>query len=167
MKIKILAFLLMLLPGASYAAVDMFLDITDVTGESQDDDHMNEIDVLAWSWGASTSGRFTCIQDLGVTKFVDSSSPTLLMGQVQGRVYDEAVLTVRKAGDNPLEYIIIKFKNVTVSSISMGGSGGEDRLTENMSLNFESAIYEYTPQGIDGVPGTPETAEIYPSSRCK
>ena len=167
MNIKTLAILLILFPVASYAANDTFLKIDDVVGESQDIDHLNEIDVLSWSWGASTSGRITCIQDLSLVKWTDRSSPTLLMGQVQGRVYNKAILTVRNSGDTPLEYIIIEFENVSVSSISMGGSGGEERLTETMSLDFESATYTYTPQNEDGSTGIAETAEIYPSSRCK
>lgn len=166
MKIKILALLFLFLPSASYAAVDMFLKIDDVKGESKDKTHNGEIDVLAWSWGTSSTGRITCVQDVSLTKYADLSTPTLLMGQIQGRMYDQAILTVRKAGFNPLEYIVIRFRNVLVSSISTGGSGGEDRLTENVTLNFESAIYEYTPQSDDGSAGGKETAEIFPT-RCK
>jgi hypothetical protein len=41
-------------------------------------------------------------------------------------------------------------KNCLISSISTGGSGGEDRLTENISINFGNFQYEYTPQKEDG-----------------
>src|SRR5918996_1816239 len=72
------------------AANDMFLKVTGVQGESQDSKHKGEIDVLSWSWGASTGdarvrkGRVpvACIQDLQLTKFVDSSSPALIMMSV-------------------------------------------------------------------------------------
>ena len=37
-------------------AVDMFLKLGDIKGEAQDKTHKEEIDVLAWSWGASNSG---------------------------------------------------------------------------------------------------------------
>jgi hypothetical protein len=43
---------------------------------------------------------------------------------------------VRKAGEGQQRYIQITMKEVLVSSISTGGSGGEDRLTENVTLNF-------------------------------
>ena len=167
MNIKILAFLLLLLPGASYAAVDMFLDIDNVQGESSDDAHAGEIDILAWSWGTYFNGRCTAIQDVSFTKYVDLSSPTLLMGQMMGQVYEKAILTVRKAGNTPVEYITIEFRNVYVSSISTGGSGGEDRLTENMSLNFESAEFAYTPQDDQGNLLTPIKAEIYAGRSCR
>ncbi len=70
-------------------AVDMFLKINDVTGESKDKVHTKEIDVLSWSWGMSNSGSAHVgggagsgkvnVQDIQVTKYVDSSSPKLML----------------------------------------------------------------------------------------
>jgi len=37
-----------------------------------------------------------------------------------------------------------------VTSCSTGGSGGEDRLTENVTLNFAKITYHYQPQKKDG-----------------
>ena len=37
-------------------AVDMFLKMDGIKGESVDDKHKDEIDVLSWSWGMSQSG---------------------------------------------------------------------------------------------------------------
>jgi type VI secretion system secreted protein Hcp len=37
-----------------------------------------------------------------------------------------------------------------VTSISTGGSGGEDRLTENVTLNFGKVTFAYTPQDSKG-----------------
>ena len=41
----------------------------------------------------------------------------------------------------------------------MGGSGGEDRLTETISLNFASYKLTYTPQNPDGSVGSAVTVE--------
>jgi type VI secretion system secreted protein Hcp len=57
---------------------------------------------------------------------------------------------LRKAGGDPLEYFIITMNDVIVTSISTGGSGGEDRLTENLSLNFAEFKTAYQPQKPDG-----------------
>jgi type VI secretion system secreted protein Hcp len=62
----------------------------------------------------------------------------------------DATLYVRKAGKTPLEYIVIEMKKVMITSVSTGGSGGEDKLTENISLNFAHVKYEYQPQKDDG-----------------
>jgi len=142
-------------------AVDMFLDITgEITGESQDKEHKKEIDVLAWSWGMSNSGSFHVgggggsgkanFQDISVTKWLDASSPILMLYCANGDHFTKAKLTVRKAGKKPLEYMIIEMEKVLISSVSTGGSGGEDRLTENVSLNFAKVKVSYKEQKPDG-----------------
>jgi type VI secretion system secreted protein Hcp len=141
-------------------AVDMYLKIDDVKGESQDDKHKGEIDVLAWSWGMSQSGTThmgggggsgkVSVNDISITKYIDKSSPNLMLACCNGKHYKQALLTVRKAGEKPLEYIKLTMKEVIISSVSTGGSGGEDRLTENLTLNFGEYKIEYTPQKADG-----------------
>jgi type VI secretion system secreted protein Hcp len=75
-------------------AVDIFLKINGVDGESGDDKHKKEIDVLAWSWGLSNSGSAHVgggagsgkvnVQDLSVTKWVDASTPKLVLACCNG-----------------------------------------------------------------------------------
>jgi type VI secretion system secreted protein Hcp len=74
----------------------------------------------------------------------------LLLACCNGKHYGEATLTVRKAGENPLEYIKITMSDLIVTSVSTGGSGGEDRLTENVTLNFAKVKFEYDPQAKEG-----------------
>jgi type VI secretion system secreted protein Hcp len=148
-------------------AVDMFLKITSaegpVDGESIDSSHAGEIEILAWNWGLSQSGSTHSgkgggsgkvnVQDLSFTKYVDKSSPTLMKLCCKGTHLPEAVLTVRKAGGDPVEYVKLKLKECIVSSITSGGSGGADRVTENIALNFAEFHYEYTPQEADNTAG--------------
>ena len=141
-------------------ALDMFLKLETIEGESQDKTHAKSVDILAWSWGMSQSGTTHLgagggagkvnIQDISVTKYVDASSNALLMACCKGTHVTKALLTVRKAGDTPLEYIKIYLEEVLVTSVSTGGSGGEDRLTENISLNFAKVKFEYQPQDAKG-----------------
>ncbi|MBK8209072.1 MAG: type VI secretion system tube protein Hcp [Rhodospirillales bacterium] len=142
-------------------AVDMFLKIDGIKGEARDSKHKEEIDVLAWSWGLSQSGSAHMgggggsgkvqVNDISVTKYIDSSTNALMLHCCNGTHVKEGVLTVRKAGGkDPVEYIKITMNDIIVSSLSTGGSGGEDRLTENLSLNFAKFKLEYTPQKADG-----------------
>ena len=142
-------------------AVDMFLKLGDIKGESVDSSHANEIDVLAWSWGASQSGTThagtgggagkVSVQDLSITKWIDKATAVIFKHCCDGTHIKEAVLVVRKAGGKkPLEYIKIEMKEGIISGLTVGGSGGEDRLTENVTLNFGAFKYEYTPQKADG-----------------
>lgn len=150
-------------------AVDMFIKIDGIKGEAQDSKHKDEIDVLAWSWGMSQSGTTHMgsgggsgkvnVQDISFTKYIDSSSNALMLTCCTGKHIKEATLYVRKAGgENPLEYITITMEDIIVSSLSTGGSGGEDRLTENVTLNFSKFKYTYTPQDKSGGKGKPMDA---------
>lgn len=158
---------LLLTPLASHAAVDMFLLLDGIRGETQDNSYNKEggIDVLAWSEGLSQSGTThqggaggagrSSVQDLSITKYMDSSSPALRLLVANGQNIDTATLIVRKSGQNQLEYFRIDLKNIIVTSVSAGGSGGEDRLTENVSLNFSEVTWTYTPSDTNGNALTP------------
>lgn len=146
-------------------AVDMFLKLEQkggkpLKGEAMDAEHKDEIDILAWSWGSSQSGTTHMgqgggggkvnVQDLSFTHYIDKSSHLLTQRCFDGEHLDKATLVVRKAGGTPLEYYKIVMEDLMVTSISTGGSGGEDRLTENVTLNFSKVQITYTPQKEDG-----------------
>jgi type VI secretion system secreted protein Hcp len=146
-------------------AVDMFLKLADIKGEAADGKdnkgpHAGEIEVLAWSWGMSQSasshsgtgggsGKVN-VQDVSFTKKVDLATPNLLKFCCTGKHFPDATLTVRKAGDNPVEYLVLKMSKVIISSVSTGGSAGGDVLTENVSLNFAAFDIIYTSQTSAG-----------------
>ena len=157
------------------SASDMFLKLTNVKGESVDDKHKGEIDVLSWSWGESTGTAKTrrgkvpaaCIQDLTLTKFVDSASPAFIMMGVTGEIANEAVLTVRRSGgDRQGEYFVLRMTNVIVAAYQTGGAGGDqNNLTESVVLSFDSLKGEYKPQKPDGTLGSPIFFDV--SGACR
>ena len=98
--------------------------------------------------------RLASFQDISVTKWVDAASPNLIRKCSTGEHFENAKLVVRKAGGKQIEYIVIKLTKVMVTSVSTGGSGGEDKLTENVSLNFQKFDFIYTPQKADGSGGS-------------
>jgi type VI secretion system secreted protein Hcp len=148
-------------------AVDMFLKLEgDIyKGESRDSTHKTEIDILAWSWGVSNSGTAHTgggagagkanVQDISITKYVDASSAALLLACCTGDHIPTANLVVRKAGTTPVEYIKITLTECLITAVSTGGSGGEDRLTENVTINFAKVKFEYVEQDATGKPKTP------------
>jgi type VI secretion system secreted protein Hcp len=150
-------------------AVDMFIKLDGIKGEAHDEKHKDEIDVLAWSWGMSQSGSThglggggsgkVNVQDLSFTKYIDKSTSNLIMACCKGTHIKSADLVVRKAGDKPLEYLKLKLEDILVTSVSTGGSGGEDRLTENVTLNFAKFTATYSGQKADGSaePNSPVT----------
>jgi len=148
-------------PSSAMAAVDIFLKIGDIKGESTDIAHKDEMEILSWSWGASTGTARTkrgvlppaCIQDLALMKFIDSASPQLILNSVTGEVAPEAVLTMRKAGESPLEFLILRMSNVAVVSYQISGSS--EVPVESLVLHFETMRGEYRRQKADGSADTP------------
>ena len=143
-------------------AVDMFLELEGIKGETTDKafKSKNAMDILAWSWGMSNTGTFhqgtgggagkANFQDISITKYIDLASPNLMLYCANGKHVAKGTITIRKAGENPLEYLKITIKNILVTSYSTGGSGGEERLTENVSLNFAEVKVEYAQQDEKG-----------------
>src|SRR5215469_18154324 len=85
--------------------------------------------------GGAGAGKVS-VQDLALCKYVDSSSPKLMLACCNGMHYADALLTVRKAGGNPLEYIKVKMEKVFITGITSGRTAVDERLTENVILNF-------------------------------
>ena len=144
-------------------AVECFLKFEgpDLKGESKAEGYAEQVDVLAWSWGASQSGTMHVgtgggagkanVNDLSVTKWVDKASPNLAQAVIAGKQFSKATLTCRKAGgDKPVDYLKVDLEKVIISSLTTGGAGGEDRFTENVALNFATYKMTYTPQKDDG-----------------
>jgi type VI secretion system secreted protein Hcp len=146
-------------------AVDMFLELEGVKGESVDKTHKGKIDILSWSWGLSNTGTLhhgsgggagkASFQDITVTKYVDAASPNLMLYCAGGKHFAKGKIIVRKAGDTPLEYLTIEFDKVMVAAYQTGGSGGEERISESVTLNFAKVKVEYVTQGEKGGKGTP------------
>jgi type VI secretion system secreted protein Hcp len=144
-------------------AVDIFLKLDGIKGEAQDAVHKSEIDVLSWSWGAYNAGNAHVgtgagsgkvdVQDLSITKYVDLASPALVNALSLGKHIPSATLVIRKAGDKPLEYVTVTLTDVMVTNWTTGGSGGEDRLTENVTLNFAKFKIQYKEQTDTGGAG--------------
>ncbi|MGB9106870.1 MAG: type VI secretion system tube protein Hcp [Terriglobales bacterium] len=153
------------------AAVDYFLKIDGIQGESQDDKHRNEISLDSWSFGESNAGTFSVgggggagkvqMQDFHFVKRVDKAGPKLFLACANGEHISNALLTCRKAGKDQQEYLKVTFKDVLVSSYRTSGSGGSDLVPmEEISLNFAAIKFEYKEQKPDGSLGGSTVAEF-------
>jgi type VI secretion system secreted protein Hcp len=150
-------------------AVDIFLKLSGIKGESVDDKHSGSIDISQWSWGMSQSGTTHLgpgggsgkvnVQDLTLTKYVDMATHDLLKVCASGKHIADGELIVRKAGATPLEYFKIEMTGIMISSYSTGGSGdGMDRVMETVTLNFAKYKVTYASQKADGSKGPEGTA---------
>lgn len=143
-------------------AVDCFLELDKIEGESTITGFEKKIDILAWSWGMSQSGTRQMgtgggsgkanISDINLTKYMDKSTPPMINNLCQGVHFEKAVLTVRKvSGGKPLDYLVLEMFEVMISTYQFGAAvGGDDRITESLSLNFARFTMTYLLQGVGG-----------------
>jgi len=152
-------------------AFDAFLKLDGIKGESFDNLHKGEIDILSFSWGVTNTTSMSSgtgggtgkasFQDLHFTHKIDKASPLLMKKCATGEHILTGLLTVRKAGGKvPLEYIKIEMEDVLVSSYQAGGhSSGTP--TGEFSLNFAKIHFSVAPISRDGSSmGTPVAVDL-------
>lgn len=150
------------------AAVDYFLKIDGIEGESPDGKHKNEIQLLSWSWGASNAGGMSYgggggagkvqMQDFHFVMTMNKATPKLMLACANGEHIKKAVLTCRKAGKDQQEYLTVTFSDLLVSSYQTGGSEGNVVPTDQISMNFTKIEFDYKEQKPDGTLGAPVKA---------
>ena len=151
------------------AAVDYFLKLDGIEGESHDAKHKGEIDLESWAWGESQNGIHAIgggggagkveMQDFYFTMKMNKASPKLMLFCANGVHIKKAVLTCRKAGKDQQEFLKIEFTDLLVSSYQTGGSGHSDIVpTDQISLNFAKIELTYKQQNPDGTLGGPVQA---------
>jgi type VI secretion system secreted protein Hcp len=142
-------------------AVDMFLKLDGIKGESTANKHEGEIDIMSFSWGVSQSGTLAFgggggagkaqFQDLNFSSRVNKASPQLFLSCASGTHIKEATLTARKAGEKQQDFLIIKLNDILVSSYQTGGASASEALpTDQFALNYAKIEFEYIPQKADG-----------------
>ena len=146
------------------AAVDYFLKIDGIDGESQDHKHKGEIDILSWAWGEQNAGTHAggggggagrvSMQDFHFVMHMNKATPKLMLACATGQHIPKAILTLRKAGKDQQEYMKFTFSDLLVSSYQTGGSGSSDVVpVDQVSLNFSKIEVEYKEQKADGTLG--------------
>ena len=153
-------------------AFDTFMKIKDVEGEAMQANHLNEIEIFSFSWGASnptTVGSATSglsagkvsVSSFNIMKKSDKASPILFQACANGKHFDDAIVTMNKASGDAGQSPFLKytFTDVMVESIQWSGSsGGDDTPTESLSLAFAKVKIEYQQQDAKGAVGKPVLA---------
>ena len=133
---------------------DVFIKIDGITGESQDAAHPDEIQIANWKWKMSQqssmmsgsgggAGKAT-VEDLVFFHTVDRASPNLMSYCLTGKHIPTAVLTMRKAGGVPFDFLRITMSDVIVTGVEMGAD------YEQVRLSFAKVKQEYMVQNAQG-----------------
>ncbi|AKU20179.1 MULTISPECIES: type VI secretion system tube protein Hcp [unclassified Massilia] len=147
-------------------AIDVYLQIDGIKGESADDRHKDWIECKAVSWGvhqprsatASTGGGHTAERcehhDIVVSKLADLASPILLQTCSAGRTIPRAKFEFMRADSHGerVKYFEIEIENVLIAAVSPAVEEG-DILAEEVGFKFSKVRWKYTQQKITGGTG--------------
>lgn len=143
---------------------DMFLKVEGtrsgiIRGEANDQAHRDEIDVFSWSWGmrsasamggAGTAAK-TTVESLQLAKEVDAASTGLMAVMRNNELLKKVVLSVRKAGGQPIDYFVITLEDARITAYDVGtASEGSPRLVERLTFSFKKINVEYVGQDEKG-----------------
>ena len=144
-------------------AVDLFLKIDGIQGESQKDNHKNEIDIISFDFGAVQHGSFHTggagggsgkaeISDIRVQKQVDKASPLLFQACTLGTHIKNVLIYSQKAGNggSPLTYYAIRMEDVMISDVHNSGAASGDSIMESITFNCARVSFDYQPQAANG-----------------
>jgi type VI secretion system secreted protein Hcp len=139
-------------------AVDIFAKIGDIKGESIDDKHKDEIEVLSYSWEVSNPGSMgfgtgggegrAKFHDLSFIHRIDKASPVLMQACAIGTHYKDGTITHRKAGKSQHEYLVVKMNDIVITGVKH--QRNDDGHSETVSLAFAKVNVEYKAQKPDG-----------------
>ena len=144
----------------------MFLKIDGIEGESNAQGHVNEIDILSFTWAAANAagsagagagaGKVT-FENATMTKAVDRASPPLFHALATGQHIKQCILTVEE-DRKPAQLTSITFTNFLIASITEAFATSADVPQETIVISFAQFQISYTPQKTDGSADTPITA---------
>ena len=147
-------------------AMDMFLELPEIPGELQKKDHEGQWDLLSFAYGVVQQGSFDTLgrgggtgkaefQDLSIVKYIDKATPMIFQSCANGAHFDKATIHLRKAGENPMEYLKVELENILITSAQHSGAASGDLPMELVTINCAKITETYTEQQADGSAGSP------------
>lgn len=147
-------------------ALDVYLQIDGIKGESTDAAHQGWIEVSSAHWGvtqprsatASTGGGHTVERcehrTLSLSKIADMASPVLMQTCSMGKTIPKAKLEFMRADGKgaPVKYYEVELENVMIANIDQLVSEG-GLLQDEIGLRFSKVKWKYTQQKIGGGSG--------------
>jgi type VI secretion system secreted protein Hcp len=144
-------------------ALDMFMRIEGVNGESKDANHKDWTDIKSFTWGAEQPGSMNTgggggagkvnFDDLTVVAAIDKAAPTVLKNCAIGQHLGKVEISVCKAGGSQIEYSRTTLEDVLVTSVKFVGAKENEALM--MEYGFQAAkvknqYWEQTDKGSKG-----------------
>lgn len=139
-------------------AVDYFLKLDTVEGESTDEKHKNQIQLLSFSWGASNMSSVSGtggsgagkadLSDFSVMTFFDKATPKLFKGLCMGTHFKTGMVEAIKSGADGKPYLKLDFKELFCTSVQISASS--EIPTVSLSFSYNEIKVDYYAQNEQG-----------------
>jgi type VI secretion system secreted protein Hcp len=139
-------------------AVDYFLKLDGIEGESADSNHKNEIQLMSWSWGASQvssvagtggSGAGKAdLSDFSLMTYFDKATPKFFKSIGAGTHIASGTLSAVKSGAQGKPYLKVDFAEIFVTSLQISGSS--EVPTVAISFTYNEIKIDYSVQDEKG-----------------
>jgi type VI secretion system secreted protein Hcp len=151
-------------------AVDMYLEIPEIKGESQKKGYEEQMDIVSFSDGVLQHTSFGVLgkgggsgraefQDIHIVKYVDKASSLLWKACANHQHFDKAPVHFVKHGETPMAEWTVLMENVAIASVQTTGNSNADNPMESVTLGCAKITKTYTEQKADGGPGSKVEAE--------
>ncbi len=155
---------LALAAGPAAAAFDYFLKLDGIDGESTDDRHKNEIDILSFSWGVTAQigprGATPVFGPFEWAQYVDKSVPQSFLKLTAGDRIASAVLSVDTIGETAATFFTMTFDDVLLTKLSTAGAAGGLLIADLAFEDYSRVKLSYRPQKKDGSLDAPVEGEF-------
>jgi len=152
-------------------AVDYFLDLEGIEGESQNSNFKNKIQVMTWNWGASNvssvggtggsgAGKVD-MSDVSLMLNFDKSTPKFFKSIAKGTHIAKGTLSAVKSGAEGKPYLKVNFSEIFVTGLQMSASS--EAPTVSLSFSYNEIGIDYSIQDEKGTVNS--TGEIKYSTK--
>ena len=137
-------------------AVDIFMKIDGIQGESSDLQFKDWIEVLSLNWEVDSAAKTQSSHGprssaFGITKVVDKATPQIIKATTQNDNIKEIRLALCRSGKDKIKYLEYVFKSCFLTKVELQTSkdSGESLPTENIQFRFASIEITYFQQKRD------------------
>ncbi len=145
-------------------AVDLYMKVDGIDGESTDAGHDKWIELESCSQGVAQSvsrgsgtghqtGGRADFQDITVAKTVCSASPDLFLACCNGKSIPKVEVEFCLATEDKHTFLKYELEDVVISAVSTSGGAYDDKPMETVSFAFGKIKLEYTPVDNTGAAG--------------
>jgi type VI secretion system secreted protein Hcp len=137
------------------AAVDSWLRIPGIAGESLVVDHKGDIDLVSFTQAFDSKA---C--KIAVVKYLDTATPALSEAASKRTTLPNVTLTARKSGEGQKDFYTVTLLSSTVASVETASAGPDSPVTEAVAFSPRSVTISYRPQDAKGSLGSAVTSTI-------